>query len=51
MLELEAGLLEQHLEQHLPDQATVTRHLPDEVFRRCSNGARGQLGIPLPGKR
>ena len=51
MLEREAGLLEQHLEQHPPDHATVTLLLTDDVFLRCCNGARWQLGIPLPVKR
>ena len=43
-----AALLEQRLEQHPPDQATVTLHLTDDVFLRSCNWARWQLGIPLP---
>jgi hypothetical protein len=40
--------LEQQLEQHPPDQATVTLHFTDDLFLRSSNWARWQLGIPLP---
>ena len=43
-----ADRLEQQLEQHPPNQATVTLHLTDEVFLRSDNWARVQLGIPLP---
>jgi len=43
-----ANLLEQKLEQHGPDEATVTLHLTDDVFLRSYNWARWQLGIPLP---
>ena len=35
-----ADRLEQQLEQHAPDQATVTLSLTDDVFLRSSNGAR-----------
>ena len=43
-----ADELEQQREQHAPGQARVTLHLTDDVFLRSSNGARWQLGIPLP---
>jgi hypothetical protein len=43
-----ADALEQQLEQHAPDQVTVTLHLTDDVFLRSYNWARWQLGIPLP---
>jgi hypothetical protein len=43
-----ADRLEQQLDQHPPDQATVTLHLTDDVFPRSYNWARVQLGIPLP---
>jgi hypothetical protein len=43
-----ADQLEQQLEQHSPDQATVTLHLTDDLFLRSYNWARWQLGIPLP---
>ena len=32
--------LEQQLDQHPPDQATVTHHLTDELFLHSINGAR-----------
>jgi hypothetical protein len=43
-----ADELEQQLEQHPPDQVTVTLHLTDDLFLRSYNWARWQLGIPLP---
>ena len=43
-----ADRLEQRLEQHGPDEATVTLHLTDNVFLRSSTCARWQLGIPHP---
>jgi hypothetical protein len=43
-----ADQLEQQVEQHPPDQATVPLGLTDDVFLRSSNWARWQLGIPLP---
>jgi hypothetical protein len=45
-----ADELEQQLEQHPPDQESVTHHLVDPVFLRSSTWARRQLGIPLPGE-
>jgi hypothetical protein len=43
-----ADYLEQQLERHAPDEATVTLSLTDDVYLRSSNWARWQLGIPLP---
>jgi hypothetical protein len=43
-----ADQLEQQLEQHGPGEPTVRLSLTDDVFLRSSNGARVQLGIPLP---
>ena len=43
-----ADQIECRLEQHGPDEATVTPHLTDDVFLRSYNWARWQLGIPLP---
>jgi hypothetical protein len=43
-----ADRLEQQLDQHPPDQATVTLSLTEDVFLRSYNWARWQLGIPLP---
>jgi len=43
-----ADQLERKLEQHGPDEATVTLHLTDDVYLRSYNWARWQLGIPLP---
>ena len=43
-----AERLEQQLEQHGPDEATVRLSLTDDVFLRSYNWARVQLGIPLP---
>jgi hypothetical protein len=43
-----ADHLEQQLEQHGPDEATVRLSLTDDVFLRSYNWARVQLGIPLP---
>jgi len=39
---------ERQLEQHRPDQATVTLHLTDDQFLRSYNWARWQPRIPLP---
>jgi hypothetical protein len=41
-----ADQLEQQLDQHPPDQETVTLHLPNDLFLRSFNWARVQLGIP-----
>jgi hypothetical protein len=43
-----ADYLEQQLERHGPDEATVTLSLTDDVYLRSSNWARWQLGISLP---
>ena len=43
-----ADRLEQQLEQHPPDQTTVTLNLTDDVYLRSSTWARWQFGIPLP---
>ena len=43
-----ADHLEQQLEQHPPDQATVPLSLTDDVFLRSFNWARWQLDTPLP---
>jgi hypothetical protein len=43
-----ADQLEQHLEQHPPDRASVTVALTDDLFLRSYNWARLELGIPLP---
>jgi hypothetical protein len=43
-----ADALEQQLEQHPPDQATVTLNLTEDQFLRSFNWARWQLGLPLP---
>jgi hypothetical protein len=43
-----ADEVEQQLEQHAPDQVTVTLHLTDDLFLRSSNWTRWQLGIPRP---
>jgi hypothetical protein len=40
--------LEQQLEQHGPDEPTVTLSLTDDIFLRSYNWACWQLGIPLP---
>jgi hypothetical protein len=42
-----AASMERLLEQHPPDQATVTLRLTDDVFVRSYNLARWQLGLPL----
>ncbi len=41
-------LLEQQLDRHPPNQATVTLHLTDDVFLRSFDWARWQLETPLP---
>lgn len=43
-----ADRLEQQLDQHPPDQATVALNLTEDLFLRSFNWARWQLGIPLP---
>ena len=43
-----ADHIERHLEQHGPGEPTVRLSLTDDVVLRSSNGARVQLGIPLP---
>ena len=43
-----ANHIERLLEQHGPDQSTVSLSLTDDVFLRSYNWARWQLGIPLP---
>ena len=43
-----ADRLEQMLEQHAPDQTTVTLYLSDDMYLRSYNYARVELGIPLP---
>jgi hypothetical protein len=45
---MHADRLERQLEQHPPDEATMTISLTDDVFLRSYNWARWQLGIPLP---
>ena len=42
-----ADRLAQQLEQHGPDEWTVTLNLTDDVFLRSYNWARWQLGIPV----
>ena len=43
-----ADHIERLLEQHGPDEATVTLSLSYDVYLRSYNWARVQLGIPLP---
>ena len=43
-----ADHMERLLEQHGPDEPTVTLSLTDDVFLHSYNWARWQLGIPLP---
>jgi hypothetical protein len=43
-----ADYLEQQLEQHPPNQTTVTLSLTDDLFLRSDTWPRWQLGIPLP---
>jgi hypothetical protein len=43
-----ANHFERILEQHAPDEATVTLSRTDDVFLRSYNWARWHLGIPLP---
>ena len=43
-----ANVIEEQLEQHGPDEATVRLGLTDDVFLCSSTWARVQLGIPLP---
>jgi hypothetical protein len=42
------NVIEAQLERHGPDESTVRLSLTDHVFLRSSNGARWQIGIPLP---
>ena len=44
----QANSIEQQLEQHGPDEPLVTLSLTDDVYLRSYNGARLELGIPLP---
>jgi hypothetical protein len=43
-----ADHIERLLERHGPDEPMVTLSLTDDVFLRSYNGARLELGIPLP---
>ena len=43
-----AAHIERLLEQHGPDESMVTLSLTDDVYLRSYNGARLELGIPLP---
>ena len=43
-----ADHIELLLEQHAPDEPTVTLSLTDDVYLRSYNWARLRLGIPLP---
>ena len=43
-----ADALEQQLQQHPADPATVILHLTDDRFLPSSTWARWPLGIPLP---
>jgi hypothetical protein len=43
-----ANVIEEQRERHGPDESTVRLSLTDDVFLRSCNGARWQLGIPLP---
>ena len=43
-----ADHIERLLEQHGPDEATVTLSLTDDVYLRSYNWAHWELGIPLP---
>ncbi len=46
-----ADHIEALLEQHAPDEPMVTLSLTDDVYLRSYNGARLELGIPLPVER
>jgi hypothetical protein len=43
-----ANVIEEQLERHGPDEATVRLSLTDDVYLRSYNWGRLQLGIPLP---
>jgi hypothetical protein len=43
-----AAKLEQQFEQHGPGEAMVTLTLNDDGYLRSYNGARLDLGLPLP---
>jgi hypothetical protein len=43
-----ANVIEEQLQRHAPDEPTVRLSLADDVFLRCYDWARLQLGIPLP---
>ena len=43
-----ADLIERQLDHHAPDEPMVTLSLSDDVYLRSYNGARLELGIPLP---
>ena len=43
-----ADHIDQLLERHGPDEAMITLSLTDDVYLRSYNGARLELGIPLP---
>jgi len=43
-----ADHIERLLDQHAPDEPTVRLSLTDDVFLSSYNGARLQLGVPLP---
>ena len=43
-----ADSIERLLERHAADEPMVTLSLADEVYLRSYNGARLELGIPLP---
>jgi hypothetical protein len=43
-----ADHIEWLLERHGPDEQMVTLSLTDDVYLRSYNGARLELGIPLP---
>jgi hypothetical protein len=43
-----ADVIERLLDRHVADEPMVTLHLTDDVYLRSYNGARLELGIPLP---
>jgi hypothetical protein len=43
-----ADHIERLLDRHGPDEPMVTLSLTDDVYLRSYNGARLELGIPLP---
>jgi hypothetical protein len=43
-----ADIIERLLERHAADEPMVTLSLTDDVYLRSYNGARLELGIPLP---